>query len=175
MIKCVAKKIFNTLTIVLINVLLLVACQPHVHLPVDEKPISTTKLTPVTKPVKKAEEYDYRDSTLFFDEVRASLSMRATLKQGADNLLKNYKFQFRSRRDLPVKINNIAITVAGKRIVLEPGTLYLPKNKSLTFELSTADSQLIQNQSQATLLFDYERVTKVALIEGHKLVKFISD
>ena len=122
MIKYITKKTLHTpllSIIVLINILWLTACQPHVHM-ASEQPSMPLAKSP-EKIIEKIEEYDYRDSTLFFDEIHASLSMRATFKRttfekGADGLVENYKFQFRSRRDLPVKISNIAIIVAGKRI-----------------------------------------------------------
>ena len=181
MIKSITKKTLYTQLlsiIVLVNIIWLSACQPYVHVNVGES-IPSEKST--ERVIEKTEEYDYRDSTLFFDEIHASLSMRVTFnkrttfKKGANGLVKDYKFQFRSRRDLPVKISNIAITASGKRIFLEPGTLYLPKNKPLIFALSATDSQFIQHQPQAIFLFEYEDNSNAVLIEEHKLVKFITD
>ena len=180
-IKSTTKKTLHTKllsTIVLTNILWLTACQPNVNMAGEQPSMPLAK--PSEKIIEKIEKYDYLDSTLFFDEIHASLSMRATFKRstfekGADGLVENYKFQFRSRRDLPVKISNIAIIVAGKRIFLESGTSYLPKNKPLIFTLSTADSQFIQDQPQAIFLFEYQNDSKAVLIEGHKLVKFVTD
>lgn len=168
MIKCLIYKIFNLNVLamaVLAGVLLLIACQPQ--LPVKQA-------SPITQPFKKVKEHGYYESTLFFDKHNTSLSMRAALKKTDDSLAKGYQFQFRSRRDRPVKIGNIAITVAGKRIILGSDSFYLPRNKSLVFSLSVIDSQFIQSQSQAVFLFEYESDTKIALIKKHALVEFIT-
>lgn len=121
-----------------------------------------------------AAKYNYRQSTLFFDKRRASLSMRTTLKKDDEMLVKGYQFQFRSRRGRPVKISNIVITVAGKRIFLEPGIVYLPSDKASTFNLSIADSEFVRDQIQAILLFEYQDSTKIALIEKDKLIALIN-
>lgn len=170
MIQYVAKKILNVMLLtimMLMGIFLLTACQTYTQLSIDEK------LVPAAKSILKAEKHDYRESTLFFDKHRASLSMLATLAEGKENLVRGYQFQFRSRRDLPVKISNIVVTVGGKRITLESGVLYLPKSKPLILELSAVDSRYIQGQPQAVFLFEYEGDTRIVLIKHHQLVAFI--
>ena len=117
--------------------------------------------------------YAHVDSTMYFAQRTASVSMRATFnRQGRTSLVDGYKFQFRSIDEKPAFLNSVSIIAGGKRIFLEEGQIVLPTGQGVTLQLSLEDSNFIAAFPSALLQFRHNRESQIYAIELHQLQEF---
>lgn len=124
----------------------------------------------------------YQDSTLYFAEKTASISLRASFTQQVVSneqsqelqpLANGYKFQFRSTNTQNRIIGNASIVAGGKKITITDKTLFIPQNQGLTVSISLEDTVLIESQGQAVLGFEYNGESQLFTIINHQLAPFI--
>ena len=117
--------------------------------------------------------YTYVDSTQYFDERTASVSMRATFTNSSPSgMERGYLFQFRSINKKPAFLNSISIIAGGKRYFLEEGQVVLPNQKGLTFNLSLDDSLEVAKYPSSLLQFRHNNQSYLFSIELHQLQEF---
>lgn len=118
--------------------------------------------------------YTFVDSTEYFADRTASVSMRATFhrEQPASGMAEGYRFQFRTINTQPAFLNSISLVAGGKRIFLEEGQIVLPLEKGITLQLSLEDSLLVAQQNSALLQFRHNNTSHIFTIELHQLKPF---
>lgn len=122
-----------------------------------------------TKPT--VEQGNFIDSTLYFNDKTASVSLRAPMNERGQ-LGSGYQLQFRALNSVPLK--NIVIITGGERIVLERGLVYVSANKGLNYSLSLSDSLYIAVNPRSTLLFEFDGQSKIIEMKDHKLTSFMA-
>ncbi len=119
------------------------------------------------------------ESTLFIDNMRASVSLQATVNAlsppgGAkrdDALLKEgYRFQFRSINKEEVSIGNVIIQADGQTVVVEPGSALIPSGQGYTMLVDLNNSRRVNPYKNATLTFDYQGRSVNVILREHQLV-----
>jgi len=117
--------------------------------------------------------YTFVDSTLYFAEQTASVSLRATFHQEKSaGMAKGYQFQFRTISQQPVFLNSISLVAGGKRLFIEEGQSVLPANKGITFRVSLDDSRWLASYPSALLQFKYNGQSVLKRISLHRLEEF---
>ena len=117
--------------------------------------------------------YTYVDSTLYFAERTASISMRATFTdQQPSTMTKGYKFQFRTINTQPAFLSSISLIADGKRIFLEEGQVVLPSQKGVTLELSLENSLWLAKYPSALVQFRHGNDSYIFAIGLHQLKEF---
>ena len=123
----------------------------------------------------------HNDSTVYFNDRKASVSMRASFSNNIDHnedspiiqtLSTGYKLQFRSISRENVLINNVFIIAGGKRIIVSEGDFFVAPNKGITLSLSHEDSLFIQQQNDAVLRFTIDGESQLMNMKHHKLTEF---
>jgi hypothetical protein len=130
--------------------------------------------TPTTAPTPRAKSlYTFIDSTLYFNERKSSISMRARFDKGNNTqITKGYLFQFRTITEQPIFLSSVSIIAGGKRLLLEEGQLLLSAQNNVTLDLSLEDSLFTANFSSVLFQFKQNKVSEVFVIELHQLDKF---
>jgi hypothetical protein len=117
--------------------------------------------------------YTYVDSTLYFAERTASVSMRATFnREQPSGMAEGYLFQFRTISNKPAFLNSISIVAGGKRLFLEEGQIVLPNQKGVTLQLSLEDSLFVAQYPSALVQFRHNNDSQIFSIELHQLTEF---
>ncbi|MBX2809014.1 MAG: hypothetical protein KTR20_10330 [Cellvibrionaceae bacterium] len=130
---------------------------------------STSALPTKTEP----SPYTFIDSTEYFADRTASVSMRASFDtRNPSAMSSGYKFQFRTISETPILLNSISIIAGGKRIFIEPGQVVLPKHKSVTLSLPLEASQFIATFPSALLQFKHNNISQLLAITLHRLQEF---
>lgn len=128
------------------------------------------------KPTKSAtpSPYTYVDSTEYYLEDTASVSMRATFNNNApqSGMVTGYKFQFRSLNPKPLFLSSISIIAGGKRLFVEEGQLVVANDKPITQNLNLQDSEFIAQYPDALLQFRANNQSVLFTIELHQLREF---
>ena len=128
---------------------------------------STNNEIPITSP------YTYVDSTQYFNDRTASVSMRATFTNNSPSSMEHgYLFQFRSINQKPAFLNSISIIAGGSRFFLEEGQVVLPTQKGLTLKLSLEESLEIAKYPASLLQFRHNNQSYLFSIELHQLKVF---
>lgn len=174
---------------IVLIVLLMTACQStpsqqtvpkSANKPVNPNTDSVSgKAQTAVKPKPKP-TYRYIESTLFFDDEKASVSLRAAVHSPSVSnpsatvlpLVSGYQFQFRSVNDTAVPTGNVAIKSDGDMIVVEAGHAFIPSGKGVTFVLGLKDSRRVNAASDAILLFDYKNKLHQVIIHQHQLIEW---
>jgi hypothetical protein len=144
-----------------------------------------------TLQTKKTDQPDaafHQDSTLYFANKTASISMRASFTKPSSNkasgpleavsplivqpLAKGYKLQFRTLNRDNLLINQASIIVGGRKIVIAKDAFFVPYNKGITLSLSLEDTQYISKHDNAVLGFTYDNKSLVVTIKNHKISNF---
>ena len=130
---------------------------------------------PSPKPTPSPESlYTFVDSTLYFNDRKSSISMRATFGKGSTSkMLKGYLFQFRTITKEPIFLSSASIVAGGKRLFIEEGQRLLTAEKSTTFNLSLQDSLFAAEFPKVLLQFKQNNQSEIFIIELHQLDKFI--
>ena len=153
----------STQWIYLLLPLLLSACQGT---PTTPKKDQTT----VSKPLI------HQDSTIYFANKTASISMRASFTNtggGTEQALATgYKLQFRSIQEGNVSISQVSIIAGGKKITLNEQGFLLPPNQGATLSINLEDTRYITGHPDATLRFKYEGESQLMSIKQHRLSEF---
>jgi hypothetical protein len=118
--------------------------------------------------------YSFVDSTLYFNDRKSSISMRATFgKDSSSKMTKGYLFQFRTITEKPIFLSSASIVAGGKRLFIEQGQQLLTAEKSTTVNLSLEESLFVSGFSKALLQFKQNNKSEIFIIELHQLNKFI--
>lgn len=150
--------------------------------------LSACQSTP--EPTKKvdAPEILHQDSTVYFADKKASVSMRASfiqrtiqgnqtdpLSQSTTTQLLNggYQLQFRSIDKGNNSIEDVSVVAGGKKFSLSTTSLLIPQNKWVILGLTEEESLFIAQQSDATLRFRYNQTSYLMSIRNHTLSEFI--
>jgi hypothetical protein len=136
-------------------------------------------------PTKKAAQQDtvfHQESTVYFANKTASISMRASFTNMPNNkvsgplivqpLVDGYKLQFRTLNKDHLLINQASIIVGGKKIIIANDAFFVPYNKAINLSLSLEDTQYISQHDNAILGFSYANESLVMMIKNHKLSMF---
>jgi hypothetical protein len=141
--------------------------------------------TPSAKPIEVKEEILHQDSTVYFANRKASISMRAsfsnTIKASPDTnkpliiqpLFEGYKLQFRSIAQENMLIDQVSIVADGRNIVLADNSFFIPPNKGITLSVSLEDTLFISQQAEAVLRFKFNNASKIITIKNHQISEFI--
>lgn len=145
------------------------------------------KNTPVIeKPVVK-ENVIYQDSTVYFANKTASISLRASLLNTIPSnkesnhplviqpLTKGYQLQFRSINKENISISQASIVAGGKKITISDAAFFIPYNQGITLSLSLEDTQYISQQSDAVLRFKYNNHSVIITLSNHTIKEFSID
>ncbi len=125
------------------------------------------------KQVVVVSPYTHVDSTTYFSERTASVSMRATFNRGQSaTMSEGYKFQFRTISNRPVFLSSISIVAGGKRFFLEQGQIVLPSQKGVTLQLPLKDSVFVAQFPSALLQFKQNNTSEIFSIELHQIKEF---
>ena len=118
--------------------------------------------------------YTYIDSTLYYADRQASISVRASFNQQNNNagLAEGYRFQFRSIRAEPVFLNSISIVAGGKRFFLEAGQVVVPNQQGVTLQLPLDESKFVASFPSALIQFRHNNDSYIFSIELHQLKPF---
>ena len=117
--------------------------------------------------------YTFVDSTVYFAEQTASLSMRTTFHKGQSAVIaEGYRFQFRTISPTPVFLSSISLIAGGKRLFLEEGQVVLPNEKGVTLKLSIKDSQFVAGFPSALIQFKHNNQSFIFTIELHQVKDF---
>ena len=150
------------ITLMIVLAMILIGCQSQ----------ATKPEAPVAKPLI------HEDSTVYFADKTASLSMRATFESENQShqqeLTRGYKFQFRSIQKRNVSISQVSIIAGGKKINLSENRFLLPPQKGITLNLSLEDTHYIDQQQDAILRFKYEGESQLMSLKGHRLIEFVT-
>lgn len=141
--------------------LILSACQPT-----KEKPSSISKAQAATGSI-------YRDSTHYFLNRTASISMRATLSNNSQTIIEGYKLQFRTIRNQNVAITDASIVAGGQYFSIANKEFFIDKQRAITLQLELNNTQLIQQQSDAVLRFKADGESLLFIIQNHQLQPFL--
>lgn len=123
----------------------------------------------------------HNDSTVYFNDRKASVSMRASFSNNTgqhknasftQTLSTGYKLQFRSISRENVLINNVFIIAGGKRIIVSESDFFVAPNKGITLALSHEDSLFIQQKNDAVLRFAIDGKSQLMNMRHHKLSEF---
>jgi hypothetical protein len=118
--------------------------------------------------------HSFVDSTLYFNDRKSSISMRATFgKDSSSKMTKGYLFQFRTITEKPIFLSSASIVAGGKRLFIEQGQQLLTAEKSTTVNLSLEESLFVSGFSKALLQFKQNNKSEIFIIELHQLDKFI--
>jgi hypothetical protein len=129
--------------------------------------------SPQKKPESQISPFTFVDSTLYFAERTASVSMRATFNNAQPSgMNKGYMFQFRTISKNPAFLNSVSIVAGGKRFFLEEGQIVLPSQKGVTLKLPLNDSLFVAKYPSALLQFRYNNTSFIFSIELHQLKDF---
>lgn len=150
---------------ILLFILLLSGCGTTTQKPT---PAASAQTPALDKP------YTFIDSTEYFADRTASVSMRATFDTtGTATMSTGYKFQFRSISKSPIFLSSMSIIAGGKRFFVEKGQVTLTNNKSVTLTLPLEDSQFIGTFPSALLQFKHNNLSHILTITLHQLQEFI--
>ena len=124
------------------------------------------------KPVVES-PHTHVDSTLYFAERTASISMRASFtREQPSTMTTGYQFQFRTINTQPAFLNSISLVAGGKRLFLEENQIVLPSQKGITLQLSLEDSQWLAQYPSALIQFRHNNDSYLFAIELHQLKAF---
>ena len=163
------KAALQRLTVLLSLSLLMTAC------------VSTD--APVAK--KNTPDIFHQDSTVYFADKKASISLRASFIQKTNestdttsntttqSLMGGYKLQFRSIFKGNSTIGHVSIIAGGRRIVLSDKPLFIQSTKGLTINTSIEDALFIMAYNDATLRFTFNQTSHLMSINNHTLSEFI--
>ncbi|MFT6791198.1 MAG: hypothetical protein ACJA04_000398 [Cellvibrionaceae bacterium] len=117
--------------------------------------------------------YTFVDSTVYFAERTASLSMRSTFKKSQTaTITEGYKFQFRTINTKPVFLGSISLIAGGKIFFLEEGQVILLSQNEVNFELSLETSQFLVSYTPALIQFRYNNESVIFTIDLHQVKTF---
>jgi hypothetical protein len=118
--------------------------------------------------------YAFVDSTLYFNDRKSSISLRATFGKGSSSkMIKGYLFQFITIAKDPIFLSSAGIVAGGKRLFIEAGQQLLSAEKGTTFNLSLEDSLFVADFPKVLMQFKQNNQSEIFIIELHKLDKFI--
>ncbi len=175
------RSIDSTLVYTLLISLILTGCQtaPSKKVAANNTPSSSVKNHGRTS-------LFHQDSTIYFSNRQASISMRASLESSTPSdalsnsrplfikdLKAGYKLQFRSIHQENILIEQMSIVAGGKLFIITEKPFFIPSNKSVNLSLSLEDSLFISQQDDAVLRFKYEGESQLLTIKSHKLNNFI--
>ncbi len=164
--------IFHRL-ILIISSLLILGCQTT----------STTQQNPQSSGAKKDTLF-HQDSTVYFADRTASVSMRPSFKNTINSnndpqkpliiqpLNNGYQLQFRTIRKNNIVLEKIDIIAGGKRIPISEGQVFIPANKGLRLSLSLENSLLINKDDKAILAFTFDGESFLVSIKYHRINEF---
>ncbi|MGH1487138.1 MAG: hypothetical protein ACRBCI_13070 [Cellvibrionaceae bacterium] len=117
--------------------------------------------------------FTYVDSTQYFADRTASVSMRAIFnREQPSGMAEGYKFQLRTISNQPAFLNSISIIAGGKRIFLEEGQIVLANGRGITLQLSLEDSLFVSQYPSALVQFRHNNNSYIFSIELHQLKEF---
>jgi len=142
--------------------------------------------TPSTTETVEKDTVFHQESTLYFANKTASISMRASFTNTSSNeangarskplivqpLAEGYKLQFRTINKDNLLINQASIIVGGRKIPIAKGAFFVPYNKGVTLSLSLEDTQYISQHDNATLGINYDDESLLMTIKNHKISIF---
>jgi hypothetical protein len=128
----------------------------------------------------------HQDSTVYFSDKKASVSLRASFIQEisepsntkesritTQSLMNGYQLQFRAILKGNNTVEQVSIIAGGKRFLLSDKPLFIQVNKGLTINTNKEDAVFIMNQSDATLRFKFNQASYLMSIRHHTLSEFI--
>ena len=123
----------------------------------------------------------YQDSTVYFAEESASISMRASflnqLQEQGEQVIQpfaqGYRLQFRSLEEPPPSLGTVAIIAGGRKIELTGSSIIIPSKQGITFSISLENTRFISEQSDSVLQFKYQGESYFMLINDHRLSDFV--
>ncbi|MFT5117009.1 MAG: hypothetical protein ACI9NY_000536 [Kiritimatiellia bacterium] len=137
---------------------------------------------PPPKKVAQQATIFHQESTVYFANKTASISMRASFSNALQNkssgplivqpLIEGYKLQFRTLKKDNLLIKQASIIVGGKKIVIADDAFFVPYNKGISLSLSLEDTQYISQHDNAILGFNYDNESLLVSIKSHKLSNF---
>ncbi|MFT6101903.1 MAG: hypothetical protein ACJATV_000343 [Granulosicoccus sp.] len=142
--------------------------------------------TPSTTEAVEKDVAFHQESTLYFSNKTASISMRASFTNISSNeadralnkplivqpLAEGYKLQFRTINKDNLLINQASIIVGGRKILVAKGAFFVPYNKGVTLSLSLEDTQYIRQHDNAILGINYDKESLLITIKNHKISTF---
>jgi len=147
--------------VILIFLILLAGCKGQLTQP-PERPVALPLI--------------YEDSTVYFADNTASLSMRASFESDSQSyhqtLTEGYKFQFRSIQKRNILISQVSIISGGEKINVSTNRFLLPPQQGITLSLSLEDTRRIAQQDEAILRFKYEGDSQLMSIKAHRLLEW---
>lgn len=159
----ISEKIFLRFFIIIFSVIALTACQT-----LDTKNTSTNSDAAI-----KAKDVFYHDSTHYFADRTASVSMRATFLNTEDGdkqeLVEGYKLQFRTINLKGGAIGQVTIIAGGKQITLSENGFIIPPKQGINLELSLEETQFIHQQNDGLLRFKFQNESQLIQIKDHTL------
>ena len=129
-----------------------------------------------------ASELFHQDSTVYFADKKASVSLRASFIQETtqspyevttQSLMNGYKLQFRSILKGNNVIEKVSIIAGGKKITLLDKPLFIQENKGLIINSSKEEALFIMDKSDATLRFKFNQQSYLMSLRNHTLSEFI--
>lgn len=134
---------------------------------------TTQDTKPIPTPIPES-PYTFVDSTLFFNDRKSSISLRATFdKETSFKMQKGYTFQFRTIAEKPIFLSSVSIIAGGKRFFLKKGQLLLSPQESITLNLSVEDSVFAASFQKVLLQFRQNNASEIFIIESHQLDTFV--
>lgn len=121
----------------------------------------------------KASDVFHRDSTHYFADKTASVSLRATFSNtenaNEQKLLSGYKLQFRTINLKGGTIGQVTIIAGGRQITLSENGFVIPPNQGINLQLSLEDTRFIHQQNDGLLRFRFQDESQLIQIQDHAL------
>jgi len=151
---------------------------------------NTDTSTDTSTEIKNTSDVFHQDSTIYFADKKASVSLRASFIQETSqesietdgtvtagvttqSLINGYKLQFRTLLKGNNTLEQVSVIAGGKKIVLSDQSLFIQANKGLIINANKKDTLFIIEKGDATLRFKFNQTSYLMSIRNHTLSEFI--